>query len=269
MNYELRGLLKIGIARPFLQPVWRALYKLSLYGLGYRNTEKRLNGEVRFYQWLAASLGGSRNENPAVIFDVGARFGDVSSVFHQSGGGFRIHAFEPDPRNVARLQERFGEEITINEVAVAERSGNETLFYLPEKSQSHFSSLVGNTLNRGETGEAVLSRSVKAISLDDYVAEHGIEEVDFLKIDVEGAENRVLKGASNILQGRRVAWILLEISQATRVAGSCLREIASLAPDYQCYKILPSGLVRLPTDRPLVEWSLTEYANFVFRRPSL
>lgn len=266
LKYRLKGCLKRAIARSFLQPIWRLVYKLSLYGLGYRNTERQFNGELRFYRWLIERLSRDSQTEPVVIFDVGARFGEVSALFHEAHGRFHIHAFEPDPRNAAYLRDRFQEKVTVNEVAAAERAGEETLFYLPDAQLSHFSSLVEGTLEAYPGNRGVDRQSVRTISLDGYADEKNIQDIAFLKIDVEGAENRVLEGTRRLLEERRIAWLLVEISRATRISGYCLHDIATLMPNYTCYKVLPTGLVRLDLDRHPVELDIMEYANFVFRR---
>lgn len=56
MRYWLKGQLKRALARRFFQPFWRVSYRLSLYGLGYRNSEKDFNGEKKFYSEMAAAL---------------------------------------------------------------------------------------------------------------------------------------------------------------------------------------------------------------------
>ena len=52
---------------------------------------------------------------------------------------------------------------------------------------------------RVDENSAVESQSVEAVTLDEYVQKNGIAKVDFLKIDVEGAEASVLDGATSVL----------------------------------------------------------------------
>jgi hypothetical protein len=57
--------------------------------------------------------------------------------------------------------------------------------------------------------------SVATTTLDDYASEADIARIDLLKIDVEGAEERVLRGAQRLLDERRVAALVLEVSDNT------------------------------------------------------
>ena len=56
---------------------------------------------------------------------------------------------------------------------------------------------------------------VPVTTLDDHVDAEGLHQIDFLKIDVEGFELRVLCGARNLLREKRVDLILLEIGDGT------------------------------------------------------
>jgi hypothetical protein len=62
---------------------------------------------------------------------------------------------------------------------------------------------------------AVESQSVEAVTLDEYVQTKGIAKVDFLKIDVEGAEASVLEGATNVLN-RDKPILLIEMHELDR-----------------------------------------------------
>jgi hypothetical protein len=55
--------------------------------------------------------------------------------------------------------------------------------------------------------------AVATLTLDGYCARHGVERVDFLKIDVEGAELDVLLGAQALLKDRRVGIVQFEVSR--------------------------------------------------------
>lgn len=242
------------MARRFFQPFWRASYRLSLYGLGYRNSEKDFNGEKKFYSEMAAAL---QDIDKPVIFDVGARHGEVASLFCFDQA--EVHVFEPDPRNVRLLKKRFGERLIVNEAAVADVPGCDRLHFLPDDAQSHFSSLLPRALSdRGDAREL----EVQIVTLDQYASERKIDYIDFLKIDVEGLEYQVLKGAKDLLARQAVKKLLIEISRSSRIGGFCLRDVAVLLPQYKISKVLPHGLQPLAApDWP--EWEITEYANFV------
>lgn len=121
-----------------------------------------------------------------VMFDVGAHYGYSLARFAERG--WEIHAFEPDPRNRAVLERQFGgkSNVQIIPVAASDASG-ELPLYISDES-SGISSLAPFTDSH------VYASTAKVIRLADYVREHNVTRIDFLKIDVEGFEQNVLQG---------------------------------------------------------------------------
>lgn len=143
-----------------------------------------------------------------VFVDVGANKGDFSllaaRVMRDRG---RVLAVEPAPENVRWIERSVARNryrsVEVAPVALADRDGEETL-HLGAKSGWH--SLV-TTSGVPTTGEI----RVPIRTLDGVLAERGIECVDALKIDVEGAEERVLEGAARALSGSHRMTVLLDL----------------------------------------------------------
>ena len=66
----------------------------------------------------------------------------------------------------------------------------------------------------GKPASPVDQQMIQGVTLDEYCADQGIERVDLLKLDVEGAELEALRGAGRLLRERRVGCLLFEISQS-------------------------------------------------------
>jgi len=133
---------------------------------------------------LVAGYFGRRG---GVMLDVGANIGQSADTF--LGKGWTVHAFEPDPKNLARLRELLPHHprLHLNAEAVSDRAGEKVAFYGSDESAG-VSSLVAFT-----AGHKLLCE-VETVTLADYCREHGIGHVDFLKIDVEGHDKFVLDG---------------------------------------------------------------------------
>jgi len=127
--------------------------------------------------------------------DVGANAGIYTQVMaHSVGDEGRIYAFEPSPKTYKILERnlaKFSNTILSNS-AVGSSNGTAN-FYVTY--QSGLSGL-------GDTGRGTVlhTENVPLIRLDDYLKEKQIRKVDFLKIDVEGFEGDVLRGAENLLR---------------------------------------------------------------------
>lgn len=136
----------------------------------------------------------------AVCVDVGANLGTVLETLTRLAPEGRHFAFEPLPELAADLRRRFPQ-VEVRESALADRPGTAT-FHRAVGAHSR-SSLRADVLE----GQAVETFEVKVEVLDDVIPED--VQVDFLKIDVEGAQLGVLQGATRIL-GRDRPTVVLE-----------------------------------------------------------
>lgn len=144
--------------------------------------------------------------------DVGANEG-LYTVFaaQRVGSGGRVWAFEPSRRERARLLrnlERNGlTNVEIIACALAERDGESRLSVAHEEHSGH------NTLGRFVYRDVELEGEevVPVRSLDSAAAERGIERIDVVKVDIEGAEEAFLTGARQTLMAMRPV-ILLELT---------------------------------------------------------
>ena len=186
-----------------LRAMLRSAYRAGLGLAGGRGMEARLPGgelvrlspEFRQMTWNPAEYEAFRaaTRPGATVLDVGANVGAYSVLFGQwARPGGRVFAFEPAPdafEGLARHVELNGLAATVRPVraAVSERTGEAAL------------------LADGMAGTNRLSRSavrpsmVETVSIDDFCAREGITP-DVIKIDVEGAELDVLRGARETIR---------------------------------------------------------------------
>jgi FkbM family methyltransferase len=135
------------------------------------------------------------------FFDVGAHVGLYSLIASRVVGiDGCVVAFEPDPRNVQLLREhviRNGlSNVSIEEAAVW-RSDGEVLFLRGGSTPMGKSSRRGAVIEPGAAPESGDTISIQAVSLDRYAADG--YSPSLVKVDVEGAECEVLKGAEKLL----------------------------------------------------------------------
>ena len=153
------------------------------------------------------------------FFDVGAHIGVYSLMACRLVAAWgRVVAFEPDPRNAQLIREHalrngFGN-ISVAQVAVWRFDG-EVCFRRGGLQLTGQSSRRGAVVNSGlDTGpEGIIS--VRAVSLDRFA--EGSCSPDLIKIDVEGAEDEVLKGATGLLTGARPT-LICEVHHAEAAA---------------------------------------------------
>lgn len=158
------------------------------------------------------------------VFDVGANIGVYALRFARKvGPKGRVYAFEPVPDIFARLQGN----IALNDVhnivpvpmALSDQKGMAKISVAGPRS----------SLFRHQSQKFV---EVTLTTLDEFVAEQGIERVDAIKLDVEGAELRVIRGADNTLR-RDKPILMVEIQEATlKPAGTTPQELFNTIVNY-------------------------------------
>lgn len=145
--------------------------------------------ETMLFQHLAR---GSR-----VILDVGANIGYFTLLAARSvGEAGRVVAIEPDARNADLLGGSVARNgypnVDIERVAIGKAPG-EALIFHDRRNRG------GTSLFASNVAEPLGSELVRVTTLDALVAEKGLERVDLIKIDVQGAECLVLEGAGATL----------------------------------------------------------------------
>ncbi len=122
-----------------------------------------------------------------VVIDVGGHLGTFTR-FALDRGARRVVVLEPEPLNIACLKRSFGAEIGRGEVVLVEAAA------WHEAGVLHFS---GEGLTGHVDGEGILE--VRAVTLDGVVDDLGLDSVDFIKMDIEGADLDALRGARRII----------------------------------------------------------------------
>lgn len=186
---------------------------------------------------------------PGCVFvDGGANLGIFSAAAATlAGPDGTVLAFEPARDTFANLQRNVGlgnGNIRAYNVALADTSGHAQLFHVNGGP-------VGYSLGRHADGAA--SETVRTVRLDDVVAEAGIDRVDVVKLDVEGAEEVALRGATDLLSRCRPT-VLFELQPAAPTVSSgdhdgAWQLLAGLG--YQLFAMDDDGEL-VPIDRPRV-----------------
>ena len=126
---------------------------------------------------------------PRVILDIGANIGVTSVLFAHQFGGTKIHAIEPVPSNFELLRRNASgwPGITSHALALADHDGSMNLIVSPdERNHGGYS-----FYQRGASADAVRV-TVPAVTPGRFLAANGVDRVDLIKIDTEGAEYPIL-----------------------------------------------------------------------------
>lgn len=160
-------------------------------------------------------------ESP-IVFDVGAHRGESVKYLREALPGSTIYSFEPDPDSYDVLSSNKKDRHYCYNMAVS-NTRDDIVFYKNEISHTN-SIFKVNTESKDsikiqqarETGDTAVMDTfnkeirVKATTLDDFISEENILNIDILKIDVQGAESMVLEGGAKTLELTKV--VLMEVS---------------------------------------------------------
>ncbi|MBI1976892.1 MAG: FkbM family methyltransferase [Candidatus Omnitrophica bacterium] len=195
---------------PFIPPLARGLGRVvkfkqgvSVRLAGYEITAKSLDRLLALYLYKFSLLGKFQTRlfkeiiRPGMtIVDVGANIGYYTLLFaRQAGPEGRVFSFEPEPAQRAVLLENLDrngvKNVFVSSSALADRIGCASLWL--------------NEANQGDhriydPGDGRRRIEIETTTLDRFLKEKGCEKVDLVKIDVQGAEPRVIQGMKETIQ---------------------------------------------------------------------
>jgi len=129
-----------------------------------------------------------------IVMDCGAHVG-VFTARALRNGAQKVIAVEPDPGNVECLRRNFAAEIAAGRVVVVDRGvwSKETTLVLKESNgNSGMNTVVGD-----ENGQQI---SIRVTTIDRLATELGLPRIDYIKMDIEGAEREALAGGQEVLR---------------------------------------------------------------------
>ncbi|MGB8859553.1 MAG: FkbM family methyltransferase, partial [Ilumatobacteraceae bacterium] len=123
--------------------------------------------------------------SPAVVMDVGANLGDWSEAVLRAIPSATVTSFEPIPDVAARCADRlaiFGERSQVVAVGLADAIGDRTFFIDPSRPTV-------SGLSRPTGGRPIQQPMLPFTTGDSFCSDAGIDSIDLLKVDAEGADH--------------------------------------------------------------------------------
>ena len=152
-------------------------------------------------------------EDPKIIIDVGANVGYTALYFHNKYPHAKILAIEPESSNFDLLVRNVASQPDIIPIKAAIWSDNTDIEICdPGVGKWGFRTRQPKQSQHGRYVE-----TVAGITLDQLLVDHGIEKVDVLKIDIEGAESEVFRNTSKWID--KVGVLMIELHD--RITPGC------------------------------------------------
>lgn len=235
--------------RPYVRPLVyrfrsRALYRIASFYVNVvdndHDTDFHTNGEARFAQQMLPAA--------AVAFDVGAGYGAWAKIALGVNPSLRLHCFEPTSRRFAKLSAELGDRAVLEQLALGDRPGEQRIFY---GTAGGSNSLIAPRENAND------SELIRVSTIDAYCQSHHIDEIDFLKMDIEGYEHAALRGAEGMLRAGKIGAIQFEYGHAFLGAGTSLMAlmdyVRGVNREYAFFKLFPDEARPVPAYDPALE----------------
>lgn len=224
--------------RPSLQFLAEAAYDFALrwngFAIGFQGHHGLSCAEERFLSRRLPTIGRG------VLFDVGANHGSYTKFLHRLSPGSTIHAFEPHPATFASLQQRAAApSVTLVNMAVSDTEGTMQLYDFAESDGSTQASLAQASVGMFDSN--TVSHTVETTTIDAYMAELGIDAIDFLKIDTEGFDINVLRGATGALRRGAIKAIQFEFIPADIAMRVTMRDFFEILHGYKLFRLCLNG----------------------------
>jgi len=225
-----------------------SLFNIDLVLTAYKSIgilnyeDSRVSGEDHLIREVLPRI--VRTEKP-VLFDVGANRGEMSVALRKSFPAARILAFEPNPITYKALIETV-KDVECIESGLGAEPGKGLLHCYTSDQMSGHASMYRDVFRfyegYGINAAADLTTFEFDIdTVDNVCRARGIESIDFMKIDVEGHELSVLKGAAEMLA--RIALIQFEFNEGNVLSRTFMRDFYELLRDFTFFRLAPDRLI--------------------------
>ena len=205
-----------------------------------------------------------------VIFDVGAHYGEWSSIALNNYKSLTVHFFEAVPQTFKILLKKMGnykENIIFNNFAISNIIGDRPFYFYEDRP-----GLSGYHRRSEETENNIIHttpkilKSIPTETLDNYCRFRKIDKINILKIDTEGADFDVVKGAKRLIEEGKIDAIEFEYGGCWQENGTKLEDIYNFLTErnYEVFKTSKEGFISLP--KFTKEMEDYNYSMFLARR---
>lgn len=236
------------------------ILSLALDARGFKNYGNfKETGEESFIKLIKNEI--------KLSLDIGANTGDYTMLLllHTNSD---VVSFEPLPEafnDLEKIKSNFKSRLDTFNIAIGIETTKLDLFFGDQKSEK--ASLVPNLEKLSFIGSQNKNKILVDVKKLDYFENYfNNKQIDFIKIDTEGFEYEVLKGAEKILKKHKPKFIQIEFNWHQLIRNHTLYNISKLVNSYDVFKILPHGSKLLHVDPSRPENNIYHLSNYVFIR---
>lgn len=190
-----------------------------------------------------------------IVFDIGAYKGEYADYVLSQLPEAKCYLFEPNSALAETLANKYP---NVFSVAMGSHTGKQSFFRCLEKADE-----LSSIYKRPVFSEVGYVRErVEAATVDAFCEFHNIDKIDFLKIDVEGAELDVLKGSEKLLSRKQISFLQVEYGGTYPDAGITFKHVLELVNEYgySAYELVNEKLTPITVENFVEDY---RFANFL------
>jgi len=243
------------------------LLSLALNAKGYKNFGNfAQTGEKKFIQSITKDL--------MVCLDVGANVGKYTQLL-LSETNSEIISFEPLKeafKELQKIENEYPNRLKVFNYAIGEENANLELNFSDEKSEK---ATFSNDIDKLSFFDHEKNKKVMTdvVTLDSFFLENSSlinkKDIDLIKIDTEGFELEVIKGAKNTIENKRPKYIQLEFNWHQLFKNHSMYKFSKYLTNYELFQILPFGKKLIKVDPTRPETNIFHLSNFVYIRKDI
>ncbi|HNQ12441.1 MAG TPA: FkbM family methyltransferase [Bacteroidia bacterium] len=191
-----------------------------------------------------------------LILDIGSNMGEVCLNFaKRSGANGTVYSFEPHPLNYKRLQKNLSLNPELKVFTYQNGFGDHKASYRMSTVDNH-----NKGMNRiRENGEI----PVEIITLDEFVENQKLKEINLIKIDTEGFEFNVLKGSVNTIKNYKPKLFIELDDRNLKEQNSSAKQLVSflIHQNYSIIKASDQSAITVETEMHNCQWDILAYSK--------
>lgn len=242
------------------------LFKVIIKSLGYNNYGSyNFTGEKNFIRKL-------KNYKPKLCLDIGANVGNYSKMLLDHTNS-KVIAFEPNKFSyqiLKKLEKGNKNRFKCYNLALSDKNKSGHLFYGTKTSE--LASMMENVNQLKFTRGANINKmKIKLSTLDTIYKKNKnyFKGLDFIKIDTEGHEIEVLRGAKYLLKKLNPKFLQIEFNIHQLLKNVTILDYQKFLKNYNSYRLLPFGGQLLPINYLKPEDNIFHLSNILFVRKDI
>ena len=179
----------------------------EIHGSGYIQSVKKESFKEDAFEVQKEIMGKCET-----IFDIGANRGEITARYAELFPGARIFAFEPFADSFQILELRFSADTRIAcfQMAIADTDSKSNLFVNKNVDTNSLLKPIKMGLSSDQQVKNVEVIEVDVCTIDTFCQKRNLNQIDILKLDIQGGELSALRGATDLLSKKRIGMIYTE-----------------------------------------------------------